>query len=701
MTESHKGSGIRSKLARTSLLLLIATGLSAVCGVAIVEISLAQYQLRALSTQIRKTLTTRGESLAHSHAFVFRTLVADTAVIEMQSTIGSTVGGRDDVVYGMYMSAEGRIWAYCSPESPCKPAKSQPELLRHEKNQVLPSLGLGDDAGKLSKPAVREAMLFRRRVLEFAEPVFVDEALVGVLRYGISTESLDDALALARQTQMSLTIRSLGAFVIGFMGIVALGLYFARRTAERIARPISDLTRAAERFARGEHHVKVEVSSGDEVQILGEAFNHMVTDLELSYLGLETKNRELEAEIEERISAQNERTELQNHLIQSQKMEAFGQLAGGVAHDFNNILAVVIGNTELASCIMEEEPISEELKTLNQEVKAAAGRGVSLTRQLLTFARRESDNPRVVDVNETLRGFSKLIRRMLEESVELELTPNESISKIRIDPGRLEQVLMNLCVNARDAMAGGGTIQLATGETQLGERTSFTTGPLDAGKYVWIRARDTGSGMPQAVIDRIFEPFFTTKPVGRGTGLGLAMVHSIVQGAGGAVSIDSVCGSGTTFTIYLPAYGGVDREERAKSEIPASIGQGHRVLLCEDDAAVSRMTRQLLERGGYRVTETNTPGDALELLRDQSFDLLLTDVVMPGMNGKELAVQARMFVPNLPILFVSGYTAGLLTAHGVRMEDLHFLRKPFQSRELLERVQALIAARRESIRAPG
>jgi signal transduction histidine kinase/CheY-like chemotaxis protein len=684
--------GIKRKLARVSLLLLALTGVSALVGVASVQLNLAQKQRDALETQIKKTLISRGLSLTQSHAFMFRALVADTAVTEMQNTISRTVGEHEDVVYGLFVGDEGRTWAYCAPSSPCPPVTSVSAISVYETNRVLRELKLS--AGLVSEEAVRETDLFGQHIIEFAEPVLLDDELVGVLRYGLTTKSVESAVAAARKSQEALVVRELSSFGLGFLVIVAFGVYFARRTAETITRPLSELTRAAERFARGERDVNVAVASGDELQVLGEAFNHMVSELEASHDKLETKNRELETEIEQRKRAQDERSELQSHLVQAQKMEAFGQLAGGVAHDFNNILAIIVGNSDLAGFIMDDERLSDELKRLNSEVRGAAERGANLTRQLLTFARRESENPRIIDVNETLRAFAKLIRRVLEESVELVILPSELPCRVRIDPGRFEQVLMNLCVNARDAMPGGGKISLATATLTLSEARGVTTGQLEPGSYVKISAHDSGSGIPREVVSRIFEPFFTTKAIGHGTGLGLAMVHSIVHAAGGAIDVQSGEGRGSTFDIFLPVVSSVDSNATAPQNDLLPRATGMRVLLCEDEPAVRAMTRRILERGGHAVEESASPERALELLHTQKFDLLLTDVVMPHMNGKELADQARLLAPDLTVLFGSGYAGGILTAHGIGDESLYFLRKPFQARELLERLRALAELRR-------
>jgi CheY-like chemotaxis protein len=224
----------------------------------------------------------------------------------------------------------------------------------------------------------------------------------------------------------------------------------------------------------------------------------------------------------------------------------------------------------------------------------------------------------------------------------------------------------------------------------------LTSGQLQPGRYVWISARDAGTGIPSEILTRIFEPFFTTKDAGRGTGLGLAMVHSIVQGAGGAIALESELGKGSVFTIFLPSASGVVAEEPSAPSPRLHRGGGSRILLCEDEAAVRQVTRRILERGGYVVEDTGVPSQALELLRTQKFDLLLTDVVMPEMNGKELADQACALLPHLTVLFLSGYAGGILTAHGIGEDNIRFLRKPYQARDLLERVHALVHLERAS-----
>jgi signal transduction histidine kinase/ActR/RegA family two-component response regulator len=503
---------------------------------------------------------------------------------------------------------------------------------------------------------------------------------------------MQETLARTRESHQALLVSSVLTISLVVGAALFVGLFVARRTARRITRPLSELTRASERLAAGERTARVSIRSGDEMEVLGQSFNKMVSDLEASYSELERRNKELRREIEERKQAQAERGELQNHLIQAQKMEAFGQLAGGVAHDFNNILAVVLGNSELLTLTLEDGAV-EEAGELNAEIAEAAVRGSNLTRQLLTFARREADNPRIVDVNQTMAGFDKLIRRVLEESVEVVFTTTSPLPKVRIDPGRLEQVLMNLCVNARDAMPSGGCLALSTSAADLAEPRQFLTGQAEPGRYVLVEARDTGTGMPKSVVERVFEPFFTTKAAGQGTGLGLATVHGIVKDARGFIDIESVEGQGTTFRVYLPAFDSDMPEEVAPQRQSLPAGLGRQVLLCEDDQSVRDMMARILQRAGYALTGVASGTEAVRALKENPYDILITDAVMPEMDGGQLAQAAHIHRPELPVLFVSGYTGGVLESCGVQEDSLNFLRKPFGTRDLLERIEAVIAAR--------
>ncbi len=685
--ESLRTGGLRGKIVRATAMLLMATGIASLVVVGLVEIELSEADNLVLEARIRETLLARGESLVKSHAGVFRSLVRDTAVTEMQSTVADAVS-QQDVVYGAFIDHEGRSWAYCSPTQDCASPLEAREILVVESAAVRRELKLPDTA-EPTRLQTRELEAFSLPIVEFAHPVVLEGEQVGVLRYGISTKPLSQTLeAMHRRREEWLRSGLMTIAAVVAMSLL-IGVWFARRLAVRITEPLKYLTGASTRLAGGDRAVRVNIRSGDELEILGDSFNAMSSELESSYSALEATNRDLRKEVEERKLAQRERSELQDHLIQSQKMEAFGQLAGGVAHDFNNILAIIVGNTELLRFAVDEDE-AEEAMALNEEIAQAAERGANLTRQLLTFARKETDNPRIVDVNGTLAGFEKLIRRVLEESVAVIVKTTSPIPRVLIDPGRLEQVLMNLCVNARDAMDGTGTLELRTDSVTLVEETRLTSGLAAPGRYVTIEAVDSGKGIAAEDVPRVFEPFFTTKPAGQGTGLGLATVHGIVRDAGGQIEVESVLGEGTCFRIYLPSTEAEEPVDRGTAPIKLSDGRGAAVLLCEDDESVRLMMTRLLKRAGYSVHSVASAVQALELLEKRRFDLLVTDAVMPEMDGGELSQAAQKIHPDLPLLFVSGYTGGILESCGVKEDSLNFLRKPFRAAEFLSRIESLI-----------
>jgi PAS domain S-box-containing protein len=376
-----------------------------------------------------------------------------------------------------------------------------------------------------------------------------------------------------------------------------------------------------------------------------------------------------------------QRRSLEEQFRQAQKLEAVGRLAGGVAHDFNNLLTAINGYSELA---LRQVEASSPLRSPLEEVQRAGQRAADLTRQLLAFSRRQVLQPKVLDLNALIAGTEKMLRRLIGEDVELAMAAAPTLGRVFADPGQLEQVVMNLVLNARDAMPAGGTITLETADVELPAAAAESIG-VPPGPYVTLRVLDTGHGMDAETQARIFEPFFTTKEAGKGTGLGLSMVYGIVRQSDGAILCHSEPGSGTSFSIYLPrAAALVETQASAAADSP---GGRERILLVEDEAAVREITRELLEASGYTVLVASGAQQALALAAEASCppDLLLSDIVLPGLSGPQLAERLCASEPGLRVLFISGYAAETLGTHLPAGVDL--LPKPFTRAALLRRVR--------------
>jgi PAS domain S-box-containing protein len=374
---------------------------------------------------------------------------------------------------------------------------------------------------------------------------------------------------------------------------------------------------------------------------------------------------------------------------QAQKMESVGRLAGGVAHDYNNMLSVIIGYTELA---MDKVDPSDPLHADLNEVFKAAKRSTEITRQLLAFARKQTISPKVIDVNETVEGMLKMLRRLIGEDIDLAWLPQDGLWPIKIDPAQVDQILANLCVNARDAIAGVGRITIETHTVTFDTAYCADHAGFVPGDFVLLSVSDDGCGMDKETLDSIFEPFFTTKDESLGTGLGLATVFGIVKQNNGFINVYSEPGKGTTFRIYFPRHVGKAEKIRVETvaEIPSS--QGETVLLVEDEPAIIKMCQMMLERLGYQVLTTGNPSEALRLAGNHAGEihLLITDVVMPEMNGRELADQLCTLFPDIKTLFMSGYTANVIAHRGVLEEGVNFIQKPFSIKDLSVKVRATL-----------
>ena len=387
-----------------------------------------------------------------------------------------------------------------------------------------------------------------------------------------------------------------------------------------------------------------------------------------------------------------ERVQLEQQLRQAQKMEAVGRLAGGVAHDFNNILTAITGFADL---LAEDLPASDARRQDALEIRKAAERAAGLTRQLLAFSRQQVLQPQVLDLNALLTELEKLLRRLLGEDIALVTRLEPALGRVKTDPGQLEQVVMNLAVNSRDAMPRGGKLTIETANVRLDDAYAREHYPARAGPHVMLAVSDTGTGMTAEVQAHLFEPFFTTKEKGKGTGLGLATVYGIVKQSGGFVWVYSELGLGTTFKIYLPRVdepGGV----AAAAAALAPVGRGtETILLAEDEAPVRAVARQVLERHGYTVLEAPSAEAALDLVGRYSgpIHLLLTDVIMPGLSGRELAIRLAPLRPETRVIYMSGYTDDAITRHGVLEAGLVYIQKPFTPELLARKVREVLDRR--------
>ncbi len=399
-------------------------------------------------------------------------------------------------------------------------------------------------------------------------------------------------------------------------------------------------------------------------------------------------------DITQRRRAEAEHAKLEAQLRQAQKMESIGLLAGGIAHDFNNILTAISGSAEAATQELQTRfPAAAGPLEWLQQVERSVQRAAALTRQLLAFGRRQLVRPQVLDLNTTLRELEKMLRRLLTENLSLQLRCAPELPAVQADPGQLEQVIVNLVVNARDAMSAGGQLTLETRPVPPAEAQAVLPPDARPGAYVMLAVSDTGCGMDAATREHIFEPFFTTKPLGQGTGLGLSTVYGIVKQAGGHVAVYSEPGQGTTFKVYLPARPEDSRRPQPAEVSPTALGGSDTIVVCEDDVAVRKVTAQMLQDAGYTVLVAEDAADALRraAAHPGPIDLLVTDVIMPGMNGRQLAEALSALRPALRTLFVSGYTSSVIAHCGVLERDVEFLEKPFSRQQLLQRVRDVLS----------
>ncbi len=412
---------------------------------------------------------------------------------------------------------------------------------------------------------------------------------------------------------------------------------------------------------------------------------------ELGYTNLLVKEEAeaLEREIFERRAAEAERERLRAQLAHAQKMESIGRLAGGVAHDFNNMLSVILGHTEI---LLQRMPESDPLREDVQEILEASEHSSELTQQLLAFARKQVVDPKLVDLNEIVSDMLKMISRLIGEDVELDWRPGDGLWPLRIDPGQIDQVLANLCVNAKDAIEGAGRIRIRTENLRLEGLDDEDHPVLDPGCYVLLEVGDDGRGIDPEVIQHIFEPFYTTKESGRGTGLGLATVYGIVKQNDGYVDVRSEPGRGALFRLYFARAHGRIEPKVAETPAEPSTRVDATVLLVEDEGSVLSIVRTILEQMGCSVLSALTPGEALKLAERHAgeIDLLITDIVMPEMNGRRLAERVRAHMPGLKCLLMSGYSSEVVSSPNDLGHDTAFIQKPFRMNDLATKVASLL-----------
>jgi signal transduction histidine kinase/CheY-like chemotaxis protein len=472
--------------------------------------------------------------------------------------------------------------------------------------------------------------------------------------------SRDRALAPYRRIQLGLLAIGLLTALAGVLGNVLV--------TRRVTAPLKRLVDATQRVRKGDFDFNLNIQGENEIAALANSFNTMIEGLR--------ERAQMEKFVED----------LREQLRQSQKMEAVGRLAGGVAHDFNNLLTIIGGQSELLLRRVSEGVERNKLT----DIKNASDRAAALTRQLLAFSRRQPLSPTVVSLNDIVLGLNSMLRRLIPENIELAFKPDPAAGKVKADRGQLEQVIINLAVNARDAMPDGGTLNIATATAVRRPRRS--PGPDNAARpWAILRVSDTGIGMDAETKARIFEPFFTTKGPGKGTGLGLSMVYGIVEQSGGELVVTSERGQGATFEIFLPQVEGVPAEAPAPRR-PAPAGGNETILLVEDEESVRLLIREVLESSGYVVLDAADAANAIQLLMEHAepIQLLVTDMVMPGSGGRKLAEQALVIRPDLRVLFISGYTDDAIIGHSLLGPGMAFLQKPFTADALAAKVRALL-----------
>jgi signal transduction histidine kinase/ActR/RegA family two-component response regulator len=455
--------------------------------------------------------------------------------------------------------------------------------------------------------------------------------------------------------------------VLGFVSVLA-GAVLAFLLSKTITKPLARLVTGLHAFEKGDSSFPLDASGGDEVAEVTAAFDRMRANLQ---------------------KTENEQKELEQRLRQAHKMEAVGRLAGGVAHDFNNLLMIVSGHCELLS---DRIPAGVPGRSSLEQIQKAAGRAVSMTRQLLAFSRMQVLEPRIIDLNAVVADMGKMLQRLIGEDIEYVFLPDPKLAAVKADSGQIGQVIMNLVVNSRDAMPNGGSITVQTRRAVLDVNEARKRHPMAPGEYALLSVTDTGQGMDEETKAHIFEPFFTTKEVGKGTGMGLATVYGVVKQSGGFIWVESTPGKGTTFEIYLPHTRGARTEDTTEAKTSAIPRGNETVLVVEDEAAVRELACEFLKSAGYSVLEAKNGADALETIARHStpIHLVLADMIMPKMGGAEMAERLKQTRPEIGVLFMSGYSE-LAGDQSGQISPQTILAKPFSIATLIGKVREALA----------
>src|ERR1700741_300660 len=537
----------------------------------------------------------------------------------------------------------------------------------------------GDTMIASGLPALEEKQLARK--LDANEPgasAEPREIQLGKERYLASTEEMyrNPALHVSLNVlksfdQAASFLNGLNRLLVG-LGLLALiaGSVSGFLISNSITQPLKKLVHGVKALEEGDYNYPLTVTRADEVGLVTEAFSRMRASL---------------------LRVQKEQQEMEQRLRQAHKMEAVGRLAGGVAHDFNNLLTIIRGHSDLLA-----ERIKDDSQTKNvEQVRKAADRAVAMTRQLLAFSRMQVLQPRALDLNSVIQEMSKMLPRLIGENIEYSFVPAAGLATVMADPGQIEQVLMNLAVNARDAMPDGGKLQVRTANVELSAEKAAKRPVMGPGKYILVRVSDTGHGMSEETKAHIFEPFFTTKEVGKGTGLGLATVYGIVKQSNGYIWVETEAGRGTTFHIYLPRSEGVP-EAAAASRPVAVSGGAETILLVEDNEDLREAAREILVSLGYRVI---TAGDGEEAVRAfeahaKEIDLLFVDVVLPKLNGPEAYLKMAALKPGIAVIFTTGYASETNLIPIRTRENATILQKPYGSQYLAQKLREKLDKKR-------